>query len=294
MPMSDILVVGAGPVGLTLASELARHGAKVRCIDKNSEPSPYCRAIGVTPRTLEVFEDMGIVREVIDAGLWLTGVRLAVAGAPVRGIVTDPSDLPYSQLAVPQYATEAILDAHLRSFGVTVERGISLAGLTQRDGSIEVAIDTPGGRKQASYRYVIGCDGAHSAVRKALGIAFEGDAFPMEFMLGDVHMDCDLARGVALRAMKLTENDAPDLFIAIPLPDRGRYRVSMLAPESLRAAPLAGTEHGIQAERAGVTLKHLQEVADRLLPERAVLSDMRWSSIFRISMRLAARYRLGN
>lgn len=292
--MPDILVVGAGPVGLTLASELARHGAKVRCIDKSVKPSPYCRAIGVTPRTLEVFEDMGIARAIIDAGLWLTGARVAVAGSPVRDVSHDFSDLPYSELGIPQYAIEATLAAHLRAFGVTVERGMSLAGLAQRDGAVEVEIDTPGGPEQARYRYVVGCDGAHSAVRKALGIAFEGDAFPMEFMLGDVHMDCNLPRGLALRAMKLVENDAPDFFVAIPLPEHGRYRVSMLAPKQLSAAPGPGTDHGIQAERAGVTLAHLQAVADRVMPERAVLSDMRWSSIYRISMRLAARYRVGN
>ena len=78
--MADILVVGAGPVGLTMASELARHGARCRIIDRLPRPSPYCRAIGVTPRTLEVWEDMGIAREMIDAGLWLEGLRSIVHG----------------------------------------------------------------------------------------------------------------------------------------------------------------------------------------------------------------------
>ena len=73
---SDVLVIGAGPVGLTLACELARHGVRPRIIDRLDTPSPYCRAIGVTPRTLEVMEDMGVVRELVDAGLWLTGTRL--------------------------------------------------------------------------------------------------------------------------------------------------------------------------------------------------------------------------
>jgi 2-polyprenyl-6-methoxyphenol hydroxylase-like FAD-dependent oxidoreductase len=68
---AEVLVVGAGPVGLTLACELARHGVRPRIIDRLTEPSPFCRAIGVTPRTLEVWEDMGIARDMIDAGLWL-------------------------------------------------------------------------------------------------------------------------------------------------------------------------------------------------------------------------------
>ena len=78
--MSDVLVVGAGPVGLTLASELARHGVVPRIIEKSLAPSPFCRAIGVTPRSLEVFEDMGVARELINAGIWLDGVRMAIAG----------------------------------------------------------------------------------------------------------------------------------------------------------------------------------------------------------------------
>ncbi len=72
--MADVLVVGAGPVGLTMAAELARHGVRCRIVDQLEAPSGYCKAIGVTPRTLEVWEDMGIARIMIDAGLWLRGV----------------------------------------------------------------------------------------------------------------------------------------------------------------------------------------------------------------------------
>lgn len=292
---SGVLIAGAGPVGLTLALELARHGIRARIIDRNTEPSPYCRAIGVTPRSLDVFEDIGVAREIIDAGLWLTGTRVAIDGSPSREIRPDFSDLPYSQLGVPQYATEAVLAAGLERYGVTVERGAVLAGLDLREDGVAVEIETRDGREEADFRFVIGCDGAHSAVRRALGIPFEGDAFPMEFMLGDVKIDWDLSRGMALRAMKLVENGAPDLFIAIPLPERGRYRVSMQAPERLsRAVSTGGSDHGIQADRPGATLADLQEVADRLLPEHPQLSDMRWSSIFRISMRLAEHYRRGN
>ncbi|MDI6024763.1 FAD-dependent monooxygenase [Corticibacterium sp. UT-5YL-CI-8] len=291
----SILVVGAGPVGLTLASELARHGVSVRIIEKDSAPLPYCRAIGVTPRTLEVFEDMGIAREIIDSGLWLKGTRSIVNGGPPQDSRPDLSDLTYSQLGVPQYATEAVLTAHLESFGVTVERGVTLAALELSEDGVDVTIDTPQGREAAGFRYVVGCDGAHSAVRHALAIPFQGDAFPFEFMLGDVHIDWDLPRGLAMRALKLREEAAPDMFIAIPLPGRGRYRVTMPAPDRLSAgASGSGTSHGIQVDRPGATLDDLQEVADRLIPGVATLSDMHWSSIFRISMRLAESYRSGN
>ncbi|WP_376767778.1 FAD-dependent oxidoreductase [Segnochrobactrum spirostomi] len=119
----DVLVVGAGPVGLVMAAELRRHGATVRIVDKRAEPLPYCRAIGVTPRTLEVYEDMGIARAMVEAGLWLDGVRIEIAGMPNRTLTADFSDLPFGNLGLPQPETERILTEHLARLGVAVERG---------------------------------------------------------------------------------------------------------------------------------------------------------------------------
>ncbi len=135
--MVDVLVVGAGPVGLVMAAELRRHGASVRIIDKAAEPLPFCRAIGVTPRTLEVYEQMGIVRPMIEAGVWLEGVRVEVNGS-ARTPHVDLSDLPYGALGIPQPQTERILTAHLASLGVKAERGLGLrvtgAGRGERTG----------------------------------------------------------------------------------------------------------------------------------------------------------------
>ena len=288
--MADVLIVGAGPVGLTMAAELARHGSRCRIIDRLVTALPYCRAIGVTPRTLEVWDDMGVVRQMIDSGLWLEGLRSIIHGHPPNDALIDSSGQPYAQLGIPQYETERILGHHLARFGIEVERGVSLTGLTQRAEGVAARLGHPDGRSEdAMVRYVVGCDGAHSAVRRAAGIAFEGDAFPMMFMLGDVHIAWDLPRGRSLRALRLVENGPPDMFVAIPLPEAGRYRVSMLAPTDLSAP--SGPDHGIKAELPGPSLEHLQAVADDLLPDRPVLSDLRWSSLFRISMRLAERYR---
>jgi 2-polyprenyl-6-methoxyphenol hydroxylase-like FAD-dependent oxidoreductase len=289
--MGGVLVVGAGPVGLTMAAELARHGVRARIVDKLVEPLPFCRAIGVTPRTLEVYEDMGVAREMIDAGLWLEGLRLAMPGAPPRDIRLDLSDLPYGELGIRQSETERILAEHLGRFGIAVERGVALADLMQDEGAVSVVLDHAGGRREtASFAYVVGCDGAHSAVRRALGIAFEGEAFPMGFMLGEATLTPALPRGVALRALRPREDDAPDMLIAIPLPEKGRYRISTLAPGDGGAG---GTDHGIQTDRPGPSLARLQEAADRLMPGELTLSDLGWSSSFRISMRLAERYRVG-
>jgi 2-polyprenyl-6-methoxyphenol hydroxylase-like FAD-dependent oxidoreductase len=290
--MVDVLVVGAGPVGLTLAGELARHGVRSRLIDRAPAPLPYCRAIGVTPRTLEVWEDMGVVREMIDAGLWITGLRTVIHGQPPRDVSVPSLDLPYAQLGIPQYETERVLTRHLGRFDLAVERGVALTALDQDASGVRASLSKADGTvEEARFRYVIGCDGAHSAVRRSLGIGFEGDAYPWPFMLGDVHIDWGLPYGMTLRALRPVEGGPPDLFVAIPLPERGRYRVTTLAARGF--GPGGGTDHGIQAELKGPSLDQLQAVADDLLPEQPRLSDLRWSSVFRISMRLAARYRQG-
>lgn len=295
--MADVLVVGAGPVGLTMACELRRHGIGVRVIEARETPLPYCRAIGVTSRTLEVYEDMGVARQMVDAGLWLTGTRVEVAGYPARESRADLADLPYATLGVPQGETERILADHLALYGVQVERGVRLVSFTQHGDTIHVDLDGRDGPEHTEVRYLIGCDGAHSTVRKALGIAFEGEAWPFPFMLGDVKLDFPeghvLPRGVALQGLRVKGEDVPpDLFIVIPLPEHGRYRVSMLAPET--EATGDETAHGIQGEQAGPTLEEIQQVADDVLEHPPVVSDLRWSSRFRISLRLAVRYRVGN
>lgn len=296
-PPASILVVGAGPVGLALAIELVRHGLRPTVIEMAPAPSPFCRAIGVTPRTLEIFEDMGIARDIIDAGLRITGRRAVIhrgAEHVVHDEAVDLSDLPYSHFGVPQDRTEAVLQDHLRHLGIEVERGCKLLGLTQAPTGITVDLERGGQVEQRHFDYIVGCDGAHSAVRKALGIAFEGEAFPFDFMLGDVLIDWDLPRGMTLQAIRPAAEAAPDFFVAIPLPERGRYRVSMMAPPGLGESAATSSAHGIQSDRPGVTLAQLQEVSDRLVPTRPRLSDLRWSSIFRISMRLAEHYRAGN
>ena len=236
---------------------------------------------------------MGVAREMIDAGLWLDGIRTIMHGHPAHDVHAGFADLPYGELGLPQPATERILTRHLERFGIRPERGTALTALRQDADGVTATLARDGGAmEELRCRYLVGCDGAHSAVRHALGIGFPGEALPMGFMLGDVRIARDLPRGMALRAMRLVEGGAPDFFVAIPLPEPGRYRVTMLAPHDAQQA--AGSDHGIQTEAAGPDLAALQRVADELLPEPAPLSDLRWSSLFRISMRLADRYRVGH
>ncbi|GAB3279413.1 FAD-dependent oxidoreductase [Larkinella harenae] len=290
-----VLVVGAGPVGLVMAAELARHGIRCRLIDALPQPSPFCRALSVTSRTLEVWEKIGILREAIDAGIWIKGRRITIAGKPAQDYQEDLNGFPYAHasLSLPQPMTERILTSHLSFLGVFPERGVSLTALTQDDETVTVQLtSTDGQTEETQFRYVVGCDGAHSFVRRAAGIDFEGETFPYAFMLGDVQIDWQLPSGYSYQSIYPGDQAAPEFFVAIPLPEPHRYRVSMLATPEL-ISDEAGTDHGLQPERLAPGLEQLQAKADQLVGEPTRLRDLRWSSIFRISMRLASSYQAG-
>ncbi len=290
--MKPVLIVGAGPVGLMMAAELARHGIDCRIVEKLQTPSSYCRALGVTPRTMEIFEDIGIATEVMDAGLWLHGKRVDIQGMETQELYEKLDDLPYAEWCLTQNETERILTNHLQSFGITVERGITITAVVQDEKSAWITFNKNGVVATENFSYVIGCDGAHSVIRKSAGIAFEGEMFPYDFMLADVLIDWDLPRGMAYQSISQVKDSAPDFFLAIPLPEPHRYRISMLSLS--HSAPGTGTDHGIQSELPAPSIDDFQATAKRLVRQPIQLNDMRWSSLFRISMRVANRYREGN
>jgi pentachlorophenol monooxygenase len=164
---------------------------------------------------------------------------------------------------------------------------VELRSLTQDDSGVSATLASTAGEETVRAQYVVGCDGAHSAVRHELGIGFEGDAFPEEYMLGDVEVDWSIPPHYGIRAMHQAEGKTDDVLVCIPLPGRGRYRMSMLVPPEL-----SGTreEHGFASDRPAPTLAHIQAVLDRLAPEPTKARNLRWSSVFRISHRLAECY----
>ncbi|QES46776.1 pentachlorophenol monooxygenase [Streptomyces venezuelae] len=291
---ADVLVAGAGPVGLTAAAELRRRGVSCRIVDRLPARLMYAKAVGIQPRTLEIWDRMGLVRPALEAAVLMRGQLVYVNGTEVARIdLALPPEVPYHFAALPQYETERLLEEYLARFGTRIERGTELLSFTQDADGVTARLGTPGGgQEEVRTRYLVGCDGAHSTVRKTLGLAFEGGAFPEEYMLADVEVDWDLPAGYGVRAMHRNADGAmDDLLVCIPLPGRGRYRMSMLVPPELSAADGAGDEiaHGIEGGR-GPELHHVQAVLDRLAPRPGTASALRWSSVFRISHRLVDRY----
>jgi 2-polyprenyl-6-methoxyphenol hydroxylase-like FAD-dependent oxidoreductase len=293
-PDTQVLIAGAGPIGLTAAIELTRHGVHCRVVDPLLEPPQYAKAVGVQPRTLEVFEGMGVLRNILDAAIPMRGQLVYVNGERVSQLdLTLPDDVPFGFIAIPQYATERILRDELTMRGITVERGVRLAGFVQDADGVTATLAGERGEQTVRAGYVIGADGAHSTVRKALGLTFEGAAFEEQYMLGDVEVDWSFPRGYGIRAMHQSDGKTDDLLVCIPLPGRGRYRMSMLVPDDLLASGSAdGIAHGFEGERKP-ELHHLQAVLDRLSPEPTTARNLRWSSVFRISHRIVDAYGRG-
>ncbi|WP_412075278.1 FAD-dependent monooxygenase [Streptomyces xanthophaeus] len=295
---TDVLVTGAGPVGLTAAVELRRHGVSCRIVDRLPARLPFAKAVGIQPRTLEVWDRMGLVRTVLDAAVSMRGQLMYVNGAEQARLELElPPEVPYGFAALPQYETERILDEFLARFGTRVERGTELVSFTQDAEGVTSRLRTPSGaEEEVRTRYLVGCDGAHSIVRKGLGLTYEGGAFAEEYMLADVEVDWDMPPGYGVRCTHRDgDGTVDDVLVCIPLPGRNRYRMSMLVPPELseRAGPDAATPdgitHGLQSGRAP-GLPDIQAVLDRLSPRPTTASQIRWASVFRISHRIVNRY----
>ncbi|PRX96216.1 FAD-dependent monooxygenase [Allonocardiopsis opalescens] len=286
---TDVLVVGAGPVGLALACELRRHGVRCRIADRAPGPATTSRALGVQARSLEVFEDIGVTGRMLAAGTRAGGLTVYDRDRPVLHMsLRHVSDSPYRYLLVlPQSRTEAILADRLAELGGAVERGLELRELRTEggeagpDGGVLAEFARPGAggggtAARIRARWVVGCDGARSTVRKAAAIPFEGATAPESFLLADVRLDWDRTRETTHGW--LTRDG---MLAAFPLPD-GRWRLFVTArPEPGSAAPQA-------------TVPEFQrQLAHYTGDTRTTVSDPGWMTTFTVNYRVAARYRAG-
>ena len=187
---SPILIVGAGPTGLVLALFLKRHGVAFRIVDQARGPGEQSRALAVQARTLEFYDQLGLADRAVNAGTRIAGIRMREAGkevahVPLGDLGGDISPYPFI-LCLPQDEHERLLADALGEQGVTVEWETRLTGLTQTAETVNVTLAGPNGEDSASFAYVAGCDGVHSAVREALGIQTPGGTYDRLYYVADV------------------------------------------------------------------------------------------------------------
>jgi 2-polyprenyl-6-methoxyphenol hydroxylase-like FAD-dependent oxidoreductase len=284
---AEVAVVGAGPTGLMAALLLARSGLSVRIFDKSPSAAKESRAFGIQARTLELFQSLGLADAFLDRGLLAAGARVFVGGKDAAGFDFDDigrDDTPFPTLLVlPQSDTEEILAGALQEHGHSVERGAEVVGLNESEEAITLTIRHPGGtERELRAAYLIGADGAHSIVRKRLGLTFEGAPYPQTFLLADCRVDWRLDHS----RFKLFLND--DAFgIYVPMKGRDYARVITTAPAEAGDARI-GSEGAPE-----LPIGEVESAFRRAVNGEVALSDPVWTSRYRVHHRGVNRYRVG-
>ena len=279
-----VLVVGAGPTGLTMANELARHGVRPRIIDRGSAPATTSRALVVQPRTLEIFDDIGVIEQAIAAGDPASDLTITFAEKTVALDFAGQLIGPQNYTAYPeprtlsQHDTERILTDLLSTRGVEIERGLALTDLTQDGNAVIVSLrGEDGSTETARYRWVIGCDGAHSAVRKATGIPFAGSTYRDEFIMADAELEWKLPHG------GLYGFPSPaGIFAAFSMPGENRYRIFGNFPPGPDGAEYSEPTH-----------EEFQAMVAERVPFPAKVVKEYWVTRYRVHSRTVPRYRDG-
>ncbi|KTD62677.1 FAD-dependent monooxygenase [Legionella shakespearei] len=268
----DVLIVGAGPVGLFCANELTRHGLTCRIIDKKTHLSEQSKALGIHIRTLDVLEDCGLIDEFLKQGHQVDGVLFKSRGKTlVNATFADIEASRHYLIDLPQDKTEAILNKSLQDKGIHVEWETELTHLIQAPNEITATIKKPNNKIELfSANWLIACDGAHSTVRHQVDAEFKGAEYKQAWWLADLLIDWQV----------------PDNRMAIYISDKGplacfpmgnkRYRVVMTAPQK-------GTENP--------TLEDIRNEFKQRSSDPATLSDPIWLTPFSIHHRQIQQYR---
>lgn len=275
------LIVGGGPTGLTLACELARRGVAFRLIEASLVPQSGARGMGVQPRTLELFEDLGIVDRVLANGRVAMPIRSTALdgkvtlGGDIPETLKNRPDIPYpASVITPEWRTEEALRLRLAELGGAVEFGAVLQRFEQTEEGVSAVVVTDGVAQTINARWLIGCDGGRSTVRKQAAIAFEGETRDeIRMIVADVAVD-----GLDRDAWSMWQHE--DGFVGLcPQPSTTMF--------SFQAAIAPG-------QNSDLNLANMEAILERRSGRTDIrLHEVRWSSLWRPNIRLANRYREG-
>jgi 2-polyprenyl-6-methoxyphenol hydroxylase-like FAD-dependent oxidoreductase len=270
---TDVLIVGAGPVGLFVASECARRGMRWRLVEARASQSSHSKALAIFPRTLEIFDMAGVVAPFLESANRVTVVAVVAHGRTLAQMRFEPQESPYPFIAmVPQNVTERLLADALRQRGGTVEYQSAFVSAAQSEDHVEVALERNGEREDVTAAFVVGCDGAGSTVRHSLNLPFEGAEYEASFMLADIETGDTLPAD----EMQLCPSEYGPLAVFPMSATRRRVVATIDRPEG--EAP---------------SLDLVRRVLDQRAPRGIDALALHWSSYFRIHHRHAKRLRVG-
>ena len=278
LEIKPVLIVGAGPTGMTAAIELSRFGIPVRLVEKMPEPATTSRAVGVQARTLELFEQRGMADKMLAAGNKAPGASIHSGGKRIVRLNYCHVDSNYGYtLFISQAETERILREQLAAQNVTIERSVEMIAFAQaeshgssgRPGSVSATLrHGDGSLEEVEASYLISAEGAHSKVRKTLGLDFHGKALQEQYALGDFYVDSDLTE----TDMHIFSSEYGFMGM-FPMGDH-RWRV-------IASNPLSETSKDTKPE-----LNELQKIYDMRSEIPAKFRDLQWSSWFHINSRM--------
>ncbi|HEU4915106.1 MAG TPA: FAD-dependent monooxygenase [Acidimicrobiia bacterium] len=267
---SDLVVVGAGPSGLTLAVQASMMGAEVRVLERRTEPRAWAPALAIHPRTMEILRTLGVSDAVVSRGLTRVDLQVHVRGSVVEGSLGDlrlPStEYPFILFA-PQPVVEAALRERLASMGVDVEWGSELVGFEQSEEEVLCRV-VAGGKRTIRTRYLAGCDGAESTVRIGAGIPFRGRSYRESIVIADAGPITNLETGIAHAFLR----DRGIMFF-FPLPT-GSWRLIGPGP-------------------SGDSPSEVRKLVDRHTNGAVGVRDLEWIRVITPQHRLARSYRSG-
>lgn len=271
--VTEVLIIGAGPVGLFLANECARRGLRWRLVEARSSQSEHSKALAIFPRTLEIFDMAGVVGPFLEKANRVTSVAVVSHGRTIANMHFTPKESPYPFVAmVPQDVTEKLLLEQLHRKGGDVEYETTFVSATEQDDAVKVTLERKCAPITLRASFVVGCDGAHSAVRHLLNLPFEGAEYEDSFMLADIETNETLPAD----QLQLCPSESGPVAI-FPM-SATRRRIVAIIDKTEGDAPSLDMVRNILAQRA---------------PSGIEARALYWSSYFRIHHRQAAQMRVG-
>ncbi|WP_369196934.1 FAD-dependent monooxygenase [Streptomyces djakartensis] len=277
-PAAPVLVVGAGPVGLVLACELLQRDVPVRVVDAGRGHSAHSRANVIWPRNLELLDRIGVTDDLLDTGHRLAGTAFYSRGRRLATAwMSRLRDSPYPfALTLSQNGTEDVLRRRLVALGGTLEEGVRLTALDNTPGGPLVKLEHEGGRiEELEPGWLVGADGAHSTVRKELGIAYDGPPVDVSFAITDARLTTTLSEDLSHYCY------APSGAMVLGPMGDGVHRIALNVP------------HDAYDEHHPPPREMFQQVVDDRAAGRSRVEELLWSGSFRVRVRLASSFRSG-